>query len=501
MNKPPLFEQPPLDIFDAIFGRSRAKAYIALGSRRLTKPRIGEGSEAPHWLIPVPVKDRHEWLPKIFEWRIENTQYLMQNTLANTALLRSAQAYHDSLLGENQPLYFRAMNEHVCELTAAVVDLDVGREGDITAGTALGAVFDMCLSEKIPWPSLAALSGRGCYLWWLLREDEQEVAPPLATEDNRLAWTLCVEKLLNYLMELKADKNAKRLANWFKRPGTLDTKTGKTVVYMTFGVNNLSNIPLYTLAALVKRLDVQLPQELPAPAGETEIEFDDTPVAPGHRTKHIRGGRSGKPRKGKPGQGGQPFRQRAREIESLSEYRGGLREGCRHMAIWHYFQAVRSYFCKLYREEGTARFNHAYREARVRAAKLNERFKPPLSRGELASACKATVSNLARNPTVVNDLMITKDEAVFLGFKSLLPTELVNEKYEQEQVAARARSDKRQRDAAVDAALKASTGKPALTALGNKYGVTKQFVRARYLRLVKRGELSSKPGLDLQLNN
>ena len=76
--------QLPLDIFDALYGQASEDAIIALGSRRPL--RNNPGGDAPHYLVPVQVKDRHEMLPEIFKYCVNQTQYLMPNTLTKHAL-------------------------------------------------------------------------------------------------------------------------------------------------------------------------------------------------------------------------------------------------------------------------------------------------------------------------------------------------------------------------------------------------------------------------------
>src|ERR1017187_2865928 len=120
-------------MFDTIFGRSRGESLIALGSRRLGAPPRSKSRRSddnaveppkafPHFLTVVRVEDRREWLPQIFEWKIENTQYVMPNTLRDSALYRPAAEYVESLLANDKPLYFKAMNHHVNELCAIAVD-------------------------------------------------------------------------------------------------------------------------------------------------------------------------------------------------------------------------------------------------------------------------------------------------------------------------------------------------------------------------------------------
>jgi hypothetical protein len=490
-------QHDPMAIFDAIFGRSRGDSVIGLGSRR---PLKDGGDPAPHYLCAVSVQDRRLMLPGIFRHQVDVTQYLLQNTLSPSALRGPADAYYRAVRDESAlgtyKTYFEAKNKHVRELCALVVDLDVGRPGDISAGMALGAALDLAIAHKIPVPSLGALSGRGAYLWWLLRTDSKEPAPPLADHDNVTAYTLCVNALLRRLEFLKADSKAKRLANWYKRPGTIDTKTGNMVVYMTFGVNSLSNVPLYTLPTLMKYMDVELPVRerpaLPPPEAVELVQVEPPTIQPKERTK-------ARIRNVKPGKGGEPMRRRADEIKLLVEYRGGIAEGCRHFAAWYYFQAERSYLQKLYRDDPD-RFKRAHREAVALVVALNKRFRPALSASELQAACKTDVAGkgwkaIARNRTVAESLNVTQTEVDGLGLRSLLPTGIAAERKKAAQAESlRKRTAKRELAEAVDREL-VEHPDMSLQAIADKYGLGalkgRQYVRARRERLKRLGKLDA----------
>jgi len=216
-------------------------------------------------MFAVTIEDRAKWLPSIFAHQVEQTQYMKQNTLERGALTRPYPEYLDAI-GTGKPVYFQAKTDKVYELASVVVDLDVGRgPDDLTAWDALAVVGNMTEAGELPLPSLAALSGRGAYLWWLLTSEDGR--PPLNNGDNRHMWNLVVNDLLRRTADLKGDANAKRLANWYKRPDTIDTNTGKRVIYLTFGVNHPAAVPRYRLPELMNALELHhAPVELPAPA-------------------------------------------------------------------------------------------------------------------------------------------------------------------------------------------------------------------------------------------
>lgn len=477
----------PMDIFDAIFGRCRPDSLIALGSRRADKT----GSEAfPHFLCPVTVADRAEMLPIVFQHQVEHSQYLMPNTLAQTATKWPIQQHVESIRQGGQILYFAAKNKHVRELVAITIDLDVGRgPDDLTAGQALGASLDMSLRGELPLPSLCAFSGRGAYLMWLLR-DVTDSRPPLNTRDNLATWQSCSAALWQRTRHLKADPNAKRLANWYKRPGTIDTKTGNLVVYMTFGAHDLGRIPTYTLPGLAATLEVHhepLDTETPDPKAPIVRIGCPCPqpqpsLTPKKRSRVV-----------KAGKGSEPSRVRIEEIERLNAYRGGFREGCRHMALVYYSQAVYRYW----RVCGES-VPEPKRKALSAAVRLNRAFNPPLAPMEVEKAAESRLFLRSRNATIARDLGVTEAEVSAVGLRSLLPLHIAQQRKAAETTAkAEARAKREAKAAAVDAALvehpELSDTEVARSLADWK--LSREFVRSRRLRLAKIGQPIAQPTL------
>lgn len=483
----PMLPRPPLAIFDAIYGDSRPGSLIALGSRR-PGAKDPEGEASPRFLTPVTVEDRREMLPKIFEWHLDQTQYLMPNTINARATRFTAEQHYSSLVNDNRPLYFQAKNVFVRELCAIVIDLDVGREGDITAGQALGAALDMHFNDQLPLPSLGAFSGRGAYLWWLLRE-KTERRPPLNTSENRETWKLCAADLCRRLCHLKADPNAKRLANWFKRPGTIDTKTGREVVYMTFGVNDLARVPVYDLGELRQALRIHqepLPIVEVVPVVKPRLSGPTTRAA-ARRTPAITNGNN---------KSSAPYRARIREIECICARRGGFGEGCRHFAIYHYGQAVERWHLCEGEDPQTAR-GLAWAAAR----KLNRQCSPSLSEGELTRAMNYRKrAKVARNTNVAESLGVTVDEVEGLGLQSLVPLAIAVERRQAKTLAKTlAKAARIAKAQAVDAELlkHPDIGPSGIAERFAHLGVVRQYVNSRRKRLVALGQLSkSWPILD-----
>ena len=418
--------QNPLDVFDAIFDGCPENAVIALGSRRPEK-----GNEPfPHYLVPVRVGERHSLLPGIFEYLVEQTQYFCPDAFHERIFLQPPSHYIEALQ-THKPKYFPVVNNLVSHLAALFVDLDVGRDNTVNAGVALGITLDAALNGIIPVPSFGALSGRGAYLLWVLRDTTGNNSPE-NTDDNCTLWQMCIRGLISRCasLNLKPDRKATRLCNWFKRPGTFDTKTGNEVIYTTFGVDSRSNIPVYTLPKLMNILSLHS-------AVSSEIEkpviHDYSPSNEQHELEKCRktfipiprGGISGKPRNSQRGQGSQPSRTRFIEIESLNQHRGGFREGCRYNACWYYFHALREYKSIQY---GSGNSQRAFQEAVEETKKFNQTFHPPLSDGELHWVFCGCKRLRVRNSSVVDVLSVTEKEADVLDLHSLCPPALKRER-------------------------------------------------------------------------
>jgi len=412
----------PLDVFGLIFGRCRPDSLIAIGSRRPTKKPPFH--EAPHALLAVPVRAMREWLPEVFSWHLEHTQYLCPNAIHPRAVIGSSVT---EIGPHARARWFAASNDNVAELCALVVDLDCYKPPvSLDAAQALGVAVTMILKGVLPMPAMAAHSGRGAYLLWLLR-DEGSDAPPPATPDNADTWKLVAEEIVRRTRDLGADPNARRLANWYKRPGTIDTKTGREVTYMTFGAGSPDAIPLHRLSALQAFLGVYHHQ---VDARDDEPPADAPEALPATVTVNssYRSGRLPSDRRkriAKPGRGGECARKRIGEIERLSAHRGGFREGVRAVAIWVYHISLRADLRT--RSDGTMEgFQEANQEAVLRSCQFSRTFTPPLPRQEvLAQARKSGGGKDARYrfraETIAQMLDVTPAEAEALGLNAIAP--------------------------------------------------------------------------------
>lgn len=475
--------QPPVEVLKAIYSRCRRDSRIAFGSRR-------GGAEGPRYLTNIAVGDLDSMLPPILEHEVDETQYVMLNTLHPS---HAVQPF------KGKASYFKAANASVEEINALYLDLDVGRaEGaaSIPAPIALGLVLMEVQEGRVPLPSLAALSGRGAYVVWLLREDDPTSPhPPRATRETVSHWKAVELELHARLSHVLSDHSATAVARWLKRPGTIDTlkvdgkeiKSGREVIYLTFGYD-LARVPVYSLPQLTELLNVHFAPSPPVPALPPRLDPppDSTP-----RRRHG-GGR----RRVKVGKGAEPYGLRVREIEAINTYRRGMKPGTRRLTLFHYFRALEAWHrINAPGSDGRA----VYVRAKEQAARLNDSFDPPLPQQEFLISIKHRRVGLqrsrTRNVTVARDLKVTVAEVEALSLKSIVPAEVAEDRRERE-LEARVERDMSVNGVRneIDQLLRAGVGDSEIAA---RCSTSRQRVRARRLSLQKQGQLQRETAAEL----
>ena len=411
-------------VFEALFLHARSDSLIALGSLR---PNRHDPEPFPHYWMPLLTADRNEMVSDVYEWARGQTIYLAPSTFRHSALVkmkdpsRFRKAVHEYYRAaeHGKPKFFNVASKRVWELVAIVIDLDVGRDRhQPTASQALDIVCQKVQRRVIPVPGFVAFSGRGLYLIYPLRE-KKELAPPIATADNIDKYKECATELLRHTEDLASDHTCKSIQKWFKAPDTIDAKTGNDVAYLTIGDASPSRIPRHSLDGLADFLGLRS-------SGAASIATDVLRDVEAATFQGRLGKRKiGTPeRKVRPGKGGEPYACRAREIESIVNYRSCIRKGLRHMTLLYYFQNKYTYFWMLYRSDA----KRAHREAREQTQRLNaDKCRPPLSDREFEKCVSAKRMRI-KSDTIVKALKITQDEVDELGLVALVPSDIKRER-------------------------------------------------------------------------
>jgi len=332
-----------------------------------------------------------------------------------SALTNGTEDEYKQAIRSGRPLYFRATNRNVRELANIFVDLDVGRcASDMSASTAAEDVVRKCSSGKLPIPTLAGFSGRGLYLVYSLF-DEKGFSVQRTSNTERL-WRAVSRALINNTGEFQSDTNASRLANWYKLPGTVDSRTNRQVVYGTIDGFNSSDSPVtYSLDELAKTLGIannhrtHIPKTAPVmvPQSLRNVETGSSVRTPGVEAGSV--------------DASQPHRKRCSEILQLHRHRGGMREGCRHMTLRHYYFSRRAEL----RSSGMYDYAEAQQIAFRETVDLNNEFQPPLSQKQLRYAMVnfgRTGVYRVKNQTVAHDLRVSENEVATLGLTMLIPS-------------------------------------------------------------------------------
>lgn len=395
--------------------------HIAFGSRRVAK---STGMEAPHYLAAVSKREVWSWIPEL--WRYEMAR--------SETLFWMLQPLHSDLCkrgelptGENgfHPQWFPAKNGSVAAFANVAIDLDVGRPGLPTSGAAVGVIADAVQAGRIPAPTFMAHSGRGAYAIWQLRQ-----AIP-NTQANRIRWRAIQLKLVSLTdtLGLAPDENALRQAQWLKLPGTLDTKTQNRVLYLPFMLNGAAPLR-YTLDELETALGLLPVPDVPATA----------PDVPAPAPSPFRINRQPRSRSAAR-HGGYVHTARITEIMALSNSRGGMAEGVRHMTLFYYYGCCRAEHACRHPGSGEA---HTW--AVDRTVELNATFSPPLDHAEVVSAVTQAAAGWRRRwraDTIARALQVAPSEVEALDLSAIAPASIRERQKERDRVMAKTRDEAR----------------------------------------------------------
>lgn len=212
-------------------------------------------------------------------------------------------------------------------LTCCWTDLDVYNAG-ITVGQALGAVTDAADRGEIPWPSILAMSGRGIWVFFLLRgEDEngEAIDCERAWPEN-VTWHWKInDSLAHKFSQLGADAKSTDVARLTRIPGSQNGKSGETVRYLIFAENGK-----LARADMIGKLQVDPIRYTLSELGESlGIPHPQSTINRGKNRKMVRTRSKAKLAKAETAR----WRWILQSLDLLETIRGGFPEGTRHHAI------------------------------------------------------------------------------------------------------------------------------------------------------------------------
>ena len=149
-------------------------------------------------------------------------------------------------------------------LNACYADIDCGRTDEpydptkpnrqLPPELCVAAVLKVAERGDIPYPSMLAYSGRGLYLFWLLRDQDNPTMPERSRSAAHVAFYKQVNRALHDRLNsagLPVDRGAHDAARVLRVPGSVHSGVGKPVEYTGLLVSNTRNPSgTYTLADL-----------------------------------------------------------------------------------------------------------------------------------------------------------------------------------------------------------------------------------------------------------
>ncbi len=363
----------------------------------------GESRTGIENLFSLTRKEVQSMLPKIAEWLIDDT-YMTVNGYNMSA------PYNVPKTG--LPGVWRQEKNLRC-LNAVYADLDIGRAGQaephgLSVSAASQLLIDLAFGpDAIPPYSMTAQSGRGLYVFWLLRDEDDENAPITFQSQKTFAENLALYKAVNRAIYkrldcLAADKicDAARL---LRVPGTRHSKTGEKCIYRTSFDENGKFIT-YTLRELAERFGVPVMQSsLPAELRQWEPNPDPQNPKKANGPKALAAAR-------------------ARDLITIEQYRGGWQKGNRRFCLRLYAQFLRA---------SGVQYADVASAVEVMAGNCT----PPYPSDSKDQTLKALLRDVWLEPfakrtqlNLVHWLRVSPDEARALELEKIIPIEVQDER-------------------------------------------------------------------------
>jgi len=218
-------------------------------------PRLDKHGKPYTWdnLFSIRVDDLRDMFPPLAHWLTHDSYF-------------SVHAFHRAAPYPNRqtglPDVWRK-EKHLRSLTACYSDLDCGRpESDEPGGTltwrqAQHEAEYLADHGVIPQPSIMARSGRGVYLFWLLRDAKDPDKLPHAWPEKVTLYKACNRALNDRLRthRLPADPAAIDAARVLRVPGSIHRKALRRVRYV-IQADDQGHGFVYTLPELAAFLDL-----------------------------------------------------------------------------------------------------------------------------------------------------------------------------------------------------------------------------------------------------
>jgi hypothetical protein len=326
-------------------------------------------------VLSIRASEVSEHFPEFIAPHVDEESYFSINSM----YLSPSRQRVRSKIDERFPMAQRgtSMLRH---LTSCYIDLDCYKFG-ITVGQCIGAVIDAQDAGAFPPASIITRSGRGVWLFWLLRADDDPSAPVRAWPEKISTHRRIERQILRVFGTLGADAAAIDPARITRVPGSMHRATGKRVDYWLQADKNGQTITY--------RLD------------ELAVAFGVAPTRyPAGITKAINPKYAERGRKGYEAL----HRGRLSKLMTLIARRGIIEEGSRnHTAL---LLAVCQHRCKIPDAE---LFENVEKFGRLQC-------RPALTEEEIRDAIRKRKQYRFDNYTVGDWLKITPEESELVGW-------------------------------------------------------------------------------------
>jgi hypothetical protein len=284
-------------------------------------------------------------------------------------------------------------NDHAQYLNAAWSDVDCYQAGMNAIETKSKIEWLQSLG-KIPPATLFHFSGNGLWAFWLLIDDENTIAPPAATHENKVFHARIQHVLARELDSLGADRKSSDIARIARIPGSLNTKWNRVVAFQ-YQADSTGRPFRYTLHQLATALNIGLDESFRitgtanlSPAKPSRVALPSSDYkCPNHRKGWD-----------------VTNEQRLQAFEILLACRGeGFREGCRNLGGFVYKNILR-------------RTKTNFQEVIHRLQRYGAKCDPPLDLAEIRKIINQRKGFLITNQKIADWLDINPDESKQTGF-------------------------------------------------------------------------------------
>jgi hypothetical protein len=370
-------------------------------------------------LFAATIEELETMFPFLAKWLVQDA-YFTVNSMFAKAPYPSRKTGLPGVLRKEKHLRF---------LNACYVDLDIGRAHGSDAqrksqNIAAAELLDLMEAGALPQCSLFARSGRGAYVFWLLRDDADPTSPPRYWPERLTLYKKVNKAICKRLEQLAADERAFDGARVLRVPGTAHGTTGAKAVYSVQydGSGRLFTYTLSELARLfgVREMDVSLPERARLLASEELVEVDEAArsfgslnepeTAPARSVPARRNGLRALHAK------------RAQDLVCLEQSRGGWKKGHRKVCLSFYGHFLRG--VGLNPREVLDAVNSMARNC-------DPPYPSDTSDTPLAQICREVFSGPYKKHTTANLvkwLAIEGHEARALELHTLLPLDVANER-------------------------------------------------------------------------